>query len=369
MARPPVPEHIESLTAYPPGKPIKELERELGLTGVIKLASNENPFGPSPRAVEAGRQAMAQAHRYPDGSAFYLRQALSDQLGQPAGRFVFGCGTNEVIDLICRVFVGPEGRAVLPHPSFLIYQKFLQAAGARFELTPLDGMNIDLDAMASRAAEGARLVVLCNPNNPTGAALTRDQIRKFVAGLDSWTICLIDEAYIEFVRDDRVGPSLELIDEYPNVVVSRTFSKVYGLAGLRIGYAVMNEGLADYLNRVRQPFNVTAPALAAALAALEDREWLEMVLQRTWEGLDNLVRGLKDLGLEPEPTQTNFILFRSPHPTDQVYRAMLHKGVIIRAMGAFGADNRLRVNVGTEEENDRLLTALAETLKELGGKG
>ncbi len=367
MSGPSVPDHIEALTPYPPGKPIQELERELGLSGVIKLASNENPFGPSPKAAAAAAAAAAEAHRYPDGSGYYLKKKLAEKLGQPPERFVLGCGTNEIIDLTVRVFVGRSGKAVIPHPSFSIYSKFLQAAGAEIVSTPLAGLGLDLAAMAESAAQGAKLVVICNPNNPTGAAVTRTEIADFVAGLPEEVVCLIDEAYIDFVREPSVGTALDLVSETSNVIVSRTFSKIYGLAGLRVGFGVMSPRLADYLNRVRQPFNVTAPALAAAEAALDDEAWLAEVKERTWAGLDRLAEGLRALGLDPQPTQTNFVIFRTPVKAAEIYQALLRRGIITRAMGSFGLEDHLRINVGTAEENERLLDELAAVLEEMSG--
>jgi len=361
-----IPAHIESLKPYPPGKPIKELERELGLTGVIKLASNENPFGPSPLAVAAIKKALADLNRYPDGSGYYLKKRLSRQLGQPAERIVLGCGANEILDLTCRVLVGPGGRAVLPHPSFLVYQKFLQATGAETVLVPLAGLAIDLAAISRAMDEDVRLVIVCNPNNPTGTALRTADIEAFASDLPQGTLLLVDEAYVDFVRDPERGSCLDLVTEERNLIITRTFSKVYGLAGLRVGYGVMPARLADYLNRVRQPFNVTSLALAAAEAALDDEEFLDQTKRRIWAGLDFLVQGLTALGLEVTPSQTNFVLFRTPAPAEAVYERMLAQGVIIRSMAAFGLSDHLRVNVGLEEENKRFLELLPQVLTALG---
>lgn len=363
MGRLRVPAHIESLKPYPPGKPLKELERELGISGAIKLASNESPFGPSPRAVKAAAECLTGLHRYPDGSGYYLKNRLSEILDQPPERIVLGCGTNEVLDLVCRVFVGPGGKAVLPHPSFLVYQKFLQATGAEFDLVDLDGMTLDLAAMAKAVDDKTRLVVICNPNNPTGTTLPQAEIKAFAADLPKEVILVVDEAYIDFVREEGAGPSLDLITDDSMVVVTRTFSKAYGLAGLRLGFGVMSEQVADYLNRVRQPFNITSPALAGAEAALDDQEFMDRVLDRTWAGLDLLTERLTEMGLTVYPSQTNFILFRVTVSAQEVYERMLRKGVIIRHMGSFGLDEYLRVSVGTEAENERFLEALARVME------
>ncbi len=362
-----IPQHIESLKPYPPGKPIKELERELGVSGVIKLASNESPFGPSPKAVAAAAKALAELHRYPDGSAYYLRTKLAAHLGQPPERIVFGCGTNEILDLTCRVFVGPEGRAVLPHPSFLVYQKFLQALGASYATVPLKGMSLDLEALA-RAVDGStRLVIICNPNNPTGTVLASEEIRAFAETLPAGVILLIDEAYIDFVRDRDKGTCLGLVTDDRNIIVTRTFSKIYGLAGLRLGYGVMSASMADYMNRVRQPFNITSPSLAGAEAALDDQEFLEMVKEKIWSGLEYLSQALTGLGFKVYPSQTNFIIFEAGDRAGEIYQRMLKKGIIIRHMASFGMDRFLRVSVGTEEENKALIQRLGEVLKESAG--
>lgn len=360
-----VPPHIEALEPYPPGKPIEELKRELNLSRVVKLASNENPFGPSPRAKEAVKAAAERLHRYPDGAGYYLKQKLSQKFSQPAERFVLGCGSNEILDLTCRVFVGPGQRAVLPHPSFLVYQKFLQAVGAEAVLVPLKELRIDLAAMARAADDQVRLVVLCNPNNPTGTALSLNEIKQFLDDAPPQTVVLVDEAYIDFVRDKKVGSVMAMVAEDRNLIVARTFSKAYGLAGLRVGYGVMPARLADFLNRVRQPFNVTAPALAAAEAALDDEAYVLDVTKRIWEGLDFLIKGLTRLGVEVVSSQTNFILFKPSCEAKAVYEKMLTQGVIIRHMDAFGLDDYLRVNVGTSEENQFFLERLSSVLTEL----
>jgi histidinol-phosphate aminotransferase len=362
-----VADNIESLEPYSPGKPIEELKREKGLPKVIKLASNENSFGPSPRAVEAIKAILKDLNRYPDGSGYRLKKKISTHLGQPPERIVLGTGTNEIIDLACRVFVGPGQSAVVPNPSFSLYQKFLQAVGADTVLVPLRGMTLDLTRLDQAVDDEVRLILIGHPNNPTGLATKKADLKIFLSRLPEGAILLIDEAYIEFVRDVEVGSCIDLLTENRNLIITRTFSKAYGLAGLRIGYGVMPVRLADYLNRVRQPFNITSPALAAAEAALDDHEYLEKIRLRTWAGLDFLSQGIQSMGLETFPSQTNFILFRSPVPADIVYQRMLDHGVIIRSMTSFGLEEYLRVNVGTEEENRQFLETLARVLTELTG--
>ena len=365
-----VPPYIASLEPYPPGKPVEELKRELGLTRVVKLASNENPFGPSPKAAAAVAAAAMEIHRYPDGSGHYLKQALSRRLGHPAERIVLGSGCDNLLDLISRVFVGPGGRAVLPHPSFLIYQTFLKATGASFTFAPLTGplgMDLDLDALLAKVMAdpaATRLVVVCNPNNPTGSALAKRDIARFLGALPEHVVALVDEAYIDFARAEGVGTCLDLVSDDNNVVVARTFSKLYGLAGLRVGYGVMSRRLSDYLNRVREPFNVNSLALAGALAALDDEEFAEQTRRRIWAGLDELDAGMRALGVETFPSQANFILAKPPRPAGEVFQELLRRGVIVRHMAAFGLPEHLRINVGTPEEQRILLAAMAEVLKE-----
>ncbi len=355
-------EGIETLVPYPPGKPIEELERELGIRGSIKLASNENPLGPSPLAVEAIVQRLRNLHRYPDGSGFYLKAALSRKFGLPADRIVLGNGSNEIIELVVRTFLSPGGHAIQPFPTFLVYEKIVKGAGGEITSVPLVDYGIDLDAVAAAIRADTKIVFINNPNNPTGSALTKKAMLDFLARVPKDLVVVLDEAYIEFASDSGVANGLQLLDAHPLLIVLRTFSKLYGLAGLRIGYGLSSKRIVDYLNRVRQPFNANALALAAAEAALEDTAFVEKTLRLVRDGLLYLYDRLSRLGLEFVPTQTNFFLIKVPPGGKTTYERMLREGVIVRPMDSYGLPGFIRINVGLPEENERFLSALKKVL-------
>jgi histidinol-phosphate aminotransferase len=356
---------IAALTPYPPGKPIEELERELGITGCVKLASNENPLGPSPKAMAAIRKHLSKLHRYPDGSAYYLKDALAAKIGVPAGSLILGNGSNEVIDLAVRTFLSPNDEAVLCEPTFLMYRKFLEAHGCKAKVVGLTkDLRVDLAAML-RAGKKARLFFINNPNNPTGTTVTRAEFDDFLNRVPKGAIVLLDEAYIDFAdtQDTPRGLEYALRDSKGrwHVIALRTFSKMYGLAGLRIGYGVAAEGLASYMNRVRQPFNVNSLAQVAALAALEDDRHYRKTLTLTRSGLKRLQEGVTALGLEYVPTQANFFLV-NVGDGQAVYEKMLRLGVIIRSMKSYGLPEYVRISAGLPEENERCLSALRQVL-------
>ncbi|HYA03604.1 MAG TPA: histidinol-phosphate transaminase [Syntrophobacteria bacterium] len=362
-----VPENIATLEPYPPGKPVEELEREYGITDSIKLASNENPLGPSPRALDAIRAHLQKLHRYPDGSGFYLRQRLSRRLGVPEASIVLGNGSNEIIDLAIRTFVQTGAEVVMAEPTFLVYRLMVQAVGGMGVRVPLKAFVHDLDAMAAAVTGRTRLVFLNNPNNPTGTVISRRDFERFRDRLPKDVIIVLDEAYMEFADPARTFTGLEYQEGGdPPVVVLRTFSKAYGLAGLRIGYGVMPSPVAEFLNRVRQPFNVNALAQVAALAALEDEPFVRRTLDTVREGLDFLFKELALMGVPAFPTQTNFFLVDVGTDARKVYEALLWRGVIVRAMNAYGLNTHIRVTVGRPEENQRLIKALTEVRAELG---
>lgn len=361
-----VPPHIAAIDPYPPGKPIEELERELGVTNSIKLASNENPLGPSPKALEAIREKLDGLHRYPDGSGYYLRRRIAEKLKVPMDAVVIGNGSNEILELVIRTFVRPGVEVIIPNPSFLVYQLAVQSVGGTVVFVPLKDYTIDLEGIFQAVTERTRLIFINNPNNPTGTVLSEKAFREFFRKLPPDVVVVIDEAYIEFAPDGSTFSGLDFTSSQgPWVVTARTFSKAYGLAGLRVGYGIMDPQTAAFLHRVRQPFNVSTLAQAAALAALDDHEFLERTLQSVREGLEFLYRGLDALGVGYIPTHTNFFLIGVPVDANKVYEAMLHKGVIIRAMNAYGLDRHIRVNVGLPEENERFLRTFAEVLEQL----
>ena len=354
---------IETLVPYPPGKPIEELEREMGITGSIKLASNENPLGPSPLAIQAMMENMKTLNRYPDGSGFYLKSKLSSKFGLPQAQIVIGNGSNELIELIIRTFLSPEEEVIQPFPTFLVYGKIVTGGGGKMVSIPLSDFGIDLEAMKAAITPKTKVIFINNPNNPTGSALSKDEMASFLKSIPQDIVLVLDEAYIEFVSDSSVAQGLDLLADYPLMVVLRTFSKLYGLAGLRIGYGFASEQIVDYMNRVRQPFNANALAQVAATAALDDTEFVSRTLEVVRDGLSYLYSQLDDLGLEYVPTQTNFFLIKVPSGAKKTYELMLKEGVIIRAMDSYGLEDYIRVNVGLPEENERFIQGLRKVLK------
>ena len=357
-----VPENIQSLVPYPPGKPIEELERELGLSGSIKLASNESPIGPSKKAIEAIKGVLSGLNRYPDGSGYYLKRALAGRMGGLLPeQVILGNGSNEIIELLIRTFVGGGEEVLTGDPSFAVYPIITQASGGKWVGVPLKDFTLDLDAMAKAVTEKTRLVIIANPNNPTGTAVGEKALRAFIESVPDDVIVAIDEAYIEYVKMSGFPMSLEYVREGRPVVVMRTFSKIFGLAGLRIGYGVAHAELIDYMDRVRQPFNVSTVAQSAALAALDDTEHLAKARRVNDEGLKYLTGAIDAMGLTQLPTEANFFVIKVGDGKG-VYEALLKKGVIVRPMDAFGLGEYIRVNVGITEENQRFITALGEVL-------
>ncbi len=360
---------VRGLTPYQPGKPISELERELGFRNIVKLASNENPLGPSPRALEAARRALSSLHLYPDGNGFELKAALAGKLGVDSGQITLGNGSNDVLEIVARTFLSPATKAVYSEYAFAIYPLVVQAIGATAAVAPAhDGVRgprygHDLDAIAELVDETTRVVFIANPNNPTGTYLTRTELHGFLAGLPNHVIAVVDEAYFEYVEAADYPNALDWLAEFPNLVVTRTFSKAYGLAGLRVGYAVSNERIADLLNRVRQPFNVNIPALEAAKAALDDTDHLAHSIRVNAEGLARLSRALAERKLAVIPSVGNFVSFDLGRPVAPVYEALLREGVIVRPIANYGLPHHLRVTVGTSEENSFFLTALDRVLE------
>ena len=360
-----VPDYISSLKPYPPGKPLEELEREYGITDSIKLASNENPLGTSPLALEAIRKNLKSLRRYPDGSGYYLKRRLSQLLGVDEPSIVLGNGSNEIIDLVIRTFVQPEEEVLMSEPTFLVYPLMTQAVGARAVKVPQKCFAHDLEAMAKAVTTNTRVVFLDNPNNPSGTVISRKEFEAFRNRLPGDLIIVLDEAYMEFANPERTITGLEYLSGSPPVLSLRTFSKAYGLAGLRVGYGIMPPEVADYLNRLRQPFNVNSLAQVAALAALDDEEFILETQKVVREGLAFLYAELEKLQLRTHPTQANFFLIDVEHDGRKVYEAMLRRGVIVRAMNSYGLHNYIRISVGRPEENQRFVDTLAEVMAEL----
>jgi histidinol-phosphate aminotransferase len=355
-------EGVEDLVPYPPGKPIEELERELGIKGSIKLASNENPLGPSPLAVKAIMDKVHTLNRYPDGSGFYLKQKLSEKFGLPPERIILGNGSNELIELIIRTFLSPGEAVVQPFPTFLVYEKVVKGAGGKMISVPLSRFHLDLEGMLEAVTPETKIIFINNPNNPTGSMIPKEEMIRFLQRIPEGILIALDEAYIEFVSDDSVANGLDLLKDYPLLVVLRTFSKLYGLAGLRIGYGFASERVVDYMNRVRQPFNANTLAQAAAIGGLDDAEFVTRTLRVIREGLEYLYGELDRMGLEYIPTHTNFFLIRVPGGGKKTFERMLRDGVIIRAMDSYSLPEFIRVNVGLPEENERFIQALKKVL-------
>ncbi|NRP10258.1 MULTISPECIES: histidinol-phosphate transaminase [unclassified Marinobacterium] len=353
---------VQQLTPYQPGKPIEELERELGITESIKLASNENPLGPSSIALKAAIDSLQDATLYPDASGTELKRTLKAHYGLAEDRLTLGNGSNDLLELIARVFVCPDDEVIYSEYAFIVYPLVTQACCAVSVVTPAKEYGHDLDAMANAITDKTRLIFLANPNNPTGTVFSEDQFRAFMARVSEQVIVVLDEAYTEYLTAESMPNGLLLADEFDNLIVTRTFSKAWGLAGLRCGFAYASVAVTDLLNRVRQPFNVSIAALAAAQAVLSDSEYLKRSQEVNQQGLKQMSEGLAELGVSYVPSQGNFVLIDLQQPAMPIYQSMLLEGVITRPVGNYGLPNHLRVSIGLEHENARFLKALAEAL-------
>lgn len=358
-----IPAHIRAIAPYQPGKPISELAREMGLNegDIIKLASNENPLGISPLARAAVERGVSELGLYPDGNGHALKTALSRRLGVGMEQIVLGNGSNDVLELCARLFLGPRTSAVYAQHAFAVYPIATQSCGAVGIEVPARAYGHDLDAMAAAIREDSRLVFIANPNNPTGTLLDPAQLHAFLGKVPQDVAVVLDEAYGEYLDPEQRAPSLEWLAEFPNLIVTRTFSKAYGLAGLRVGFALARPEVAELLNRLRQPFNVNSLALAAAEAALEDESFLAASKRLNDAGLAQLTEGFRRLGLDFIPSAGNFVCVRVGE-ADRVYRELLRRGVIVRPVANYGLPEHLRVSVGTEAQNARFLAALGEIL-------
>jgi histidinol-phosphate aminotransferase len=355
-------EHILGIAPYEPGKPIEELERELGIAHPIKLASNENPLAPSDRVQKAITAALASLNRYPDGSGFYLRQALAKRHGVSQDQVILGNGSNELIELLVRTFLKPGDEAVVPHPSFPFYPMIVQAAGGIRVMVMLKDHRLDLDAMARAITPLTKMVFIANPNNPTATIVTASEVEHFMSRLPPRTIVIFDEAYTEFSQGPDFPDTLGLVKEGRKVVVLRTFSKATSLAGLRVGYGVADADAVALMNRIRQPFNVNSLAQVAALAALDDEAHVLECVRMIEGGRHYLYDEFKRLGIAYVPSRANFILVDVGRSASDIYQKLLHEGVIVRPLTSFGMETALRVTVGTPEENRKLIKALRRVL-------
>jgi len=349
------------LVAYEPGKPIEETARELGLNpaDIVKLASNENPLGPSPAAKEAIKESAESAHIYPDGGGFKLRSAISEKYGVAIKNTVLGNGSNEIIELLCHCFLNPKAELIAAEHAFVVYKLMATLFGAKYVEVPDPGFVHDLDAMADAINENTRLVFIANPNNPTGTIVGEEAIDRFMARVPDHVVVVFDEAYHEFLSD--APNTVKYIEQGKNVCVLRTFSKAQGLAALRIGFGLASEPVANILNKARQPFNANAVAQAAALAAINDQEHIDATVSNNNEGLSLFHQAFEDRGLEYIESVANFVLVKVGNG-DQLFKDMLAKGVIVRTMSGYKLPEWIRVSVGTPAENARFLEVLDELL-------
>jgi len=363
-------ERIGSLSPYKPGKPVDELTRELGITDIVKLASNENPRGPGAPVRQAIEDALTGLARYPDGNGFRIKQALAGRLGVAPERITLGNGSNDVLDLAATMALEPGAAGVIAEHAFVVYRIAITVCGGRLVEVPAKDYGADLDAMLAAVGDDTAIVFLANPNNPTGTWVNEDALTAFLDALPSQVWMVLDEAYFEYVDAPGYPDGVRLLERYPNLIVTRTFSKIYGLAGLRVGYAVSSPEAADLLNRVREPFNVNSLALAGAEAALADDAYLLESRRLNHTGMAELTVGLDALGLERIPSAGNFVTFavpgtfgdRTTAPADAIFQALLREGVIVRPVAEYGLPRHLRVTVGLAAENARFLEALRRVL-------
>ncbi|MEO8332260.1 MAG: histidinol-phosphate transaminase, partial [Gallionella sp.] len=358
------PPYIRAIAPYQPGKPISELERELGITGIVKLASNENPLGASAKAVAAARAALDEIGMYPDGNGFALKDALVHRYRVTHNQIVLGNGSNDLLELSARAFLTVGDKAVYSDHSFAVYALATQAVGAIGISVAAKDFGHDLDAMRKAAeTQGAKMIFIANPNNPTGTFLTGDALHVFLRALPADILVVLDEAYNEYLPEKCRYDSVAWLKEFPNLIIARTFSKAYGLASLRVGYALGNSQVVDMLNRVRQPFNVNSVAQAAAVAALQDKDFVRQTFDLNLRGMKRIVDGLTKLGLEHIPSFANFVSFKIKD-AERIYRRLLELGVIVRPIANYAMPDYLRVSIGLETENEKFLSALQQALGE-----
>lgn len=354
---------VQGLTPYVPGKPVEELQRELGISNIVKLASNENPLGPSESVLSALESVKPELTRYPDGNGFHLKAALASHLSVSSHQITLGNGSNDVLDLIARAYLAPGNEAIFSQYAFAVYPISTQAVGAKAVVTPAKDYGHDLDAMANAVTDKTKVIFIANPNNPTGTSFGKEQWQAFIAKIPQQVIVVLDEAYIEYVEGDEGLNGLDYLNQYPNLIVTRTFSKAYGLAALRVGYSISHPDVANVLNRVRQPFNVNSFALAGAVAALNDTDYLQRSREINQQGMNQLVNGFKALGLDYIPSAGNFITVHFDQSGSELFEKLLQQGVIVRPVGNYGMPNSLRVSIGLEAENQRFLDALTSVLE------
>ena len=362
-------EILDQITPYEPGRPIEEVKRELGLQKVIKLASNENPLGPSEKVMEAIIAAARNANRYPDGGCFYLRQALSRRLSVPGGKIVFGNGSDELIVLALRAFVHPGEKVIISDPTFLVYRIASRIVGADVVAVPVKDFKYDLDSMLAKITPSTKLIFIANPENPTGTYIPKDKLEAFIEKVPKDVVIFIDEAYYEFGSGGDYPKTIALTErEDRNIIVSRTFSKAYGLAGLRLGFVIARRDLARAINKVREPFNINSIAQAAAVAALEDEESLKAYIELVEGEKQKFYKTFDELNVEYVPSWTNFVLIDTKRDSKAVFDYCLRAGIIIREMSGWALDGFVRVTVGLAEENEEFIKVFTKAIKTIPKK-
>ena len=357
---------VQALSAYQPGKPIDELEREYGVSDIIKLASNENPLGPGKKVIAAIQNELDDLSRYPDGNGFALKQALANKHSVAINQITLGNGSNDILEILTRAFVTPKHEVVFSQHAFAVYPIVTQAVGAKAVVVPAKNWGHDLEAMQKAITGNTRVVFIANPNNPTGTWLEEKELSAFLQAVPENVLVVLDEAYFEFAQNDPLAANypdgIKWVSQYPNLIVTRTFSKAYGIAGLRVGYSVSHPDIADILNRVRQPFNVNSLALKAAEVALSDIEHLEAGIKLNAQGMQQLVSAFKKMNLNYIPSVGNFICVEVGEHAMKIYDDLLYEGVIVRPVANYEMPRYLRITIGTESENVRFISALEKVL-------
>lgn len=355
-------EYVRDLVPYLPGKPVEELQRELGITGAIKLASNENPVGASPKALKEVASKLSDINWYPDGDCFHLKNELSKKLGFQNENIVVGNGSNDIIEIAARTFMKPGDEAVMGEYAFIVYPLVTKAIGADAVISPMPDLIHDLGDMYKRITDKTKMIFIANPNNPTGTMVNRDEMEWFLQKVPDDVLVLVDEAYFEYVNDKNYPNTLEYLSNRPSLITVRTFSKIYGLAGLRLGYGISSEQIISYMNRVREPFNVNSLAQSAGVAALNDKEHVDNSNKINSEGRKYLIKELEKIGIEYYDSYTNFILIDLKRDPMAVYNELLKLGVIVRPVGGYGLKTHLRVTIGLLEQNIRFIKSLKKVL-------
>ena len=357
---------IQKILPYRPGKPIEELKEELGLEDICRLYSNENPLGPPSSAVEAMRVASLRSARYPNGDSFDLRNALSSHLGVNTDQLVFGAGANEVIKLFCLAYLEPEDEVILPRPSLGEYARLATMCGAHCKAIPLnDDFVVDLPSMAAAISSKTKMIFICNPNNPTGTVIEQRGLRQMLNRVGDNILVVLDEAYFDYVDYPNSPDGVTFLKEFPNVASIRTFSHGYGLAGLRIGYGVAHASIIYELDKVREPYHISSVAQAAALAALNDKEYFEKSIRYNQVEREYMINRLRTMGLVVLKSQANFLLVDVKTSAVRIYQSLLKRGVMVRSADSFGYPTAIRVSIGLREENNYFLDALKECLSQI----